>query len=83
MTSAVSDLALAFLSGHPAAAGAVLELVEPEEAAQALLPLELARGSEVLMRMSVDGAARTLRCMAVACSVAGKKRRSTPISSMR
>jgi magnesium transporter len=63
MTSALSDLALDFLRGHPAAAGAVLETVEPDEAAQALLPLELARGSEVLMRMSVDTAARTLRCM--------------------
>jgi magnesium transporter len=63
VTSAVSDLALAFLSGHPAAAGAVLEQVEPDEAAQALLPLELARGSEVLKRMSVDAAARTLRSM--------------------
>src|SRR5688572_12862477 len=63
MNGAVSDLALAFLSGHPAAAGAVLEQIEPDEAAQALLPLELARGSEVLKRMSVDAAARTLRGM--------------------
>jgi magnesium transporter len=63
MSSALSDLALDFLRGHPAAAGAVLEQVEPDEAAQALLPLELSRGSEVLKRMSVDAAARTLRCM--------------------
>jgi magnesium transporter len=63
MTSVLSDLALDFLRGHPAAAGAVLETVEPDEAAQALLPLELSRGSEVLTRMSVDTAARTLRCM--------------------
>lgn len=63
MSSAVSELALEFLSGHPGAAGAVLEQVEPEEAAQALLPLDLRRASDVLMRMNVDAAARTLRCM--------------------
>ncbi len=63
MTSALSDLALAFLKGHPASASAVLEQLEPDEAAQALLPLELSRSSEVLKRMSLDTAARTLRCM--------------------
>ncbi|HKY39675.1 MAG TPA: magnesium transporter [Polyangiaceae bacterium] len=63
MTSALSDLALAFLRGHPAAAGAVLEQLEPDEAAQALLPLERSRSSDVLKRMSVDAAARTLGCM--------------------
>lgn len=63
MSSALGELALDFLSSHPGAAGAVLEQVEPEEAAQALLPLELRRASAVLMRMNVDAAARTLRCM--------------------
>lgn len=63
MSSALSDLSLAFLSTHPAAAGSVLERMDPEEAAQALLPLDLPRASEVLTRMNVDAAARTLRCM--------------------
>ena len=54
MTSALSDLALAFMKGHPAAAGAVLEQLEPDEAAQALLPLELSRSSDVRMRMSQE-----------------------------
>lgn len=63
MSSALSDLSLAFLSAHPGAAGAVLEQVDPDEAAQALLPLDLPRASEVLTRMNVDAAARTLRCM--------------------
>ena len=61
--SAVGDLALVFMSGHPGPAGAVLEQVDPDEAAQALLPLEIRHASEVLTRMSVDAAARTLRCM--------------------
>lgn len=63
MSEVLGDLALDFLSGHPGAAGAVLEQVDPEEAAQALLPLDLRRTSDVLMRMNVDAAARTLRCM--------------------
>lgn len=63
MTSALSDLALTFLSDHPAAAGVVLERIDPDEAATALLPLEPKRAAEVLTRMNVDGAARTLRCM--------------------
>jgi magnesium transporter len=63
MSSALSDLALTFLSDHPAAAGAVLERIDPDEAATALLPLEPKRAAEVLTRMNVDGAARTLRCM--------------------
>ncbi|HWA75168.1 MAG TPA: magnesium transporter [Polyangiaceae bacterium] len=63
MSGALAELALDFLSGHPGAAGAVLEQVDPEEAANALLPLDLRRASDVLMRMNVDAAARTLRCM--------------------
>lgn len=63
MSNVLGDLAQAFLSGHPAAAGVVLEQVDPDEAAQALLPLDLRHASEVLMRMNVDAAARTLRCM--------------------
>jgi magnesium transporter len=63
MSSALSDLALTFLSDHPAAAGVVLERIDPDEAATALLPLEPKRAAEVLTRMNVDGAARTLRCM--------------------
>ncbi len=62
-SDALASLSLAFLSTHPAAAGAVLEQMDPEEAAQALLPLDLPRASEVLTRMNVDAAARTLRCM--------------------
>jgi len=61
--TAVGDLALVFLSGHPELAGGVLEQVDADEAAQALLPLDIRRASEVLTRMSVDAAARTLRCM--------------------
>lgn len=61
--TAVGDLALAFLSGHPELAGAVLEQVDADEAAQALLPLDIRHASQVLTRMSVDAAARTLRCM--------------------
>ncbi|HYJ09547.1 MAG TPA: magnesium transporter [Polyangiaceae bacterium] len=61
--TAVGDLAITFMNGHPGSAGAVLEQVDPEEAAQALLPLELQRASAVLRRMSVDAAARTLRSM--------------------
>lgn len=63
MSSALSDLALTFLSDHPAAAGVVLERLDPDEAATALLPLDPKRAAEVLTRMNVDGAARTLRCM--------------------
>jgi magnesium transporter len=63
MTSTLADLALTFLSAHPEQAGAVLEQVDPDEAAQAILPLDVRRASEVLMRMNVDAAARTLRCM--------------------
>lgn len=63
MSEALADLAQMFLNAHPAAAGAVLEQVDAEEAAQALLPLELSRASDVLMRMNLDAAARTLRCM--------------------
>jgi magnesium transporter len=63
MSGALGDLALAFLSTHPAAAGAVLERMDPDEAAHALLPLDLAHASDVMVRMSVDAAARTLRCM--------------------
>ena len=44
MTSTLSDLARVFLSQHPGSAAAVLEQVEPDEAAQALLPLEVRRG---------------------------------------
>jgi magnesium transporter len=61
--SALADLSLVFLSQHPAAAGAVLEQVDPDEAAQALLPLDIGRASDVLTRMNVDAVARTLRCM--------------------
>ena len=61
--TAVGDLALVFMSGHPGLAGAVLEQIDADEAAQALLPLDIRHASEVLMRMSVDAAARTLRCM--------------------
>jgi magnesium transporter len=61
--TAVRDLALVFMGGHPGLAGAVLEQVDADEAAQALLPLDIRHASEVLMRMSVDAAARTLRCM--------------------
>src|SRR5215203_4379902 len=61
--NALGDLALLFLSSHPGEAGAVLEGAEADEAARALLPLPLVRASEVLTRMSVDAAARTLRCM--------------------
>lgn len=63
MSAALADLALTYLSGHPGSAGAVLERVDPEEAAQALMPLDITRASQVLTRMSVDAAARTLRCM--------------------
>jgi len=63
MTGTLSDLALVFLSQHPGPAAAVLEQVDPDEAAQALLPLEVRRASQVLMRMNVDAAARALRCM--------------------
>ncbi|HTU59915.1 MAG TPA: CBS domain-containing protein, partial [Polyangiales bacterium] len=61
--NAIGDLAALFLSNHPGEAGAVLERTEPEEAAQALLPLPLGRTCEVLQRMTVDAAARALRCM--------------------
>jgi magnesium transporter len=61
--SALGDLALTFLSQHPVAAGAVLEQMDADEAANALLPLDIRHASEVLMRMNVDAAARTLRCM--------------------
>ncbi len=63
MSSALGDLALTFMSSHPGAAGAVLEQLDADEAAHALLPLDIRRASEVLTRMSVDAAARTLRCM--------------------
>ncbi len=63
MSSAVADLALAFLRNHPAESGAVLEQLDPEEAASALLPLEVGRATDVLTRMNVDAAARALRCM--------------------
>jgi len=63
MTGTLGDLALVFLSQHPGPAAAVLEQVDPDEAAQALLPLEVGRASQVLMRMNVDAAARALRCM--------------------
>ncbi len=63
MSDALSLLALDFLSTHPRGAGPVLDRVEPDEAAQALLPLDLAHASEVLGHMSVDAAARTLSCM--------------------
>jgi magnesium transporter len=63
MSDALSLLALDFLSTHPGGAGAVLDRVEPDEAAEALLPLDLAHASEVLGYMSVDAAARTLSCM--------------------
>ena len=61
--SALTELALVFLNGHPSEAGAVLERADADDAARALLPLSLARASEVLTRMNVDAAARTLRCM--------------------
>ena len=61
--SALTELSLVFLSNHPGAAGAVLEQIDADEAAQALLPLDTRHASEVLMRMNVDAAARTLRCM--------------------
>jgi magnesium transporter len=69
--SALFDLSMLFLSSNPGGAGAVLERVEPDEAAQALLPLDIVRAAAVLTRMSVDTAARTLRCMdeAWACDV--------------
>lgn len=60
MTGTLTDLSLVFLSQHPGSAAAVLEQVEPDEAAQALLPLELGKASDVLRRMNVDAAARTL-----------------------
>jgi len=63
MTATLGDLALVFLRQHPGPAAAVLEQVDPDEAAQALLPLEVGRASQVLMRMNMDAAARTLRCM--------------------
>jgi magnesium transporter len=63
MTGTLGDLALVFLSQHPGTAAAVLEQVDADEAAQALLPLEVRRASQVLMRMNVDAAARALRCM--------------------
>jgi magnesium transporter len=63
VSAVLSDLALDFLRNHPGPAGVVLERADPDEAAQALLPLELRRASDVLMRMNVDAAARTLRCM--------------------
>jgi magnesium transporter len=63
VSAALTDLALTFLRVHPGTAGAVLERVAPEEAAEALLPLEIARASIVLRRMNIDAAARTLRCM--------------------
>jgi magnesium transporter len=63
MTGTLGDLALVFLNQHPGPAAAVLEQVEPDEAAQALLPLEVGRASRVLMQMNVDAAARALRCM--------------------
>ena len=63
MTDTLGDLALVFLRQHPGPAAAVLEQVDPDEAAQALLPLEVGRASQVLMRMNMDAAARTLRCM--------------------
>ncbi|HYQ18397.1 MAG TPA: magnesium transporter [Polyangiaceae bacterium] len=63
MTSTLGDLALVFMSGHPGPAASVLEQVEADEAAQALLPLDIRRASAVLMRMNVDAAARTLSCM--------------------
>ncbi|MDF3068896.1 MAG: magnesium transporter [Polyangiaceae bacterium] len=61
--TAVSDLALLFLSQHPTESGAVLEQLDPDEAAAALLPLDVQRGASVLTRMNVDAAARALRCM--------------------
>lgn len=63
MTGTLGDLALVFLSQHPGPAAAVLEQVDPDEVAQALLPLDVRRSSQVLMRMNVDAAARALRCM--------------------
>jgi magnesium transporter len=63
MSAALGLLSLSFLSNHPGSAGRVLEQVPPEEAAHALLPLDIERASQVLARMSVDAAARTLRCM--------------------
>jgi magnesium transporter len=63
VSNTLGDLALVFLSQHPGPAAAVLEQVDADEAAQALLPLDIRRASEVLMRMNVDAAARTLRCM--------------------
>ena len=50
MTGTLSDLSLVFLSQHPGLAAAVLEQVDADEAAQALLPLEVRRASQVLMR---------------------------------
>jgi magnesium transporter len=63
MSQALAELAREFLKEHPGPAGQVLEQVDAEEAAQALLPLALDRASQVLKRMSVDSAARTLGCM--------------------
>jgi magnesium transporter len=60
VTTTLSELSLLFLSQHPGSAAAVLEQVDSDEAAQALLPLDIRRASEVLMRMNVDAAARAL-----------------------
>jgi magnesium transporter len=60
VTDTLSELSLVFLSQHPGPAAAVLEQVDPDEAAHSLLPLDIRRASEVLMRMNVDAAARTL-----------------------
>jgi len=61
--TALNELGLLFLANYPGPAGVVLEQIDADEAAQALLPLDIRRASEVLMRMNVDAAARTLRCM--------------------
>lgn len=63
MSAAVTELALTFLSHHPTESGAVLEQLDADEAANALLPLDTRRAADVLTRMNVDAAARTLRCM--------------------
>ena len=60
MTSTLTDLSLVFMGQHPGSAAAVLEQVDPDEAAQALLPLDIRRASGVLMRMNVDAPARAL-----------------------
>jgi magnesium transporter len=63
MSAALDDLALGYMTHHPAGAARVLERLDAGEVAEALLPLDVARASEVLLKMNADAAAHTLERM--------------------